>query len=410
MDYIKSVRRLDEVLSEVRQLIRHKPRTMKVHVDSAQGRILASDVVAQIDVPPFDKAVVDGFAVRAEDTYSASPSNPTVLRVVKKNSIDVGEAIEVAVGDPLPNGADAVVMKEHVIIRENVIEILRPVREFSNVSRRGEDFKRGEIVVPRGKVLDLVDIAAAVSCCYRELEVFDLRAALICTGGEVREIDQIAGLEELEHGVIPNTTKYIVTWFLSRLGVSVDYVGLVPDDEKEIADRVRCALERYDLVVTTGGLAVSSRDVTYRAVMRLGPSYMQRGLAIRPGRPTSIAVIEGKPVLMLSGFPLAALTGLYYVAPRIIEFLTGCSLIYDKFVVYGRLSSRVTKPPHLRALVRARALLGDHVLEVEPLTATGSSLISTLIRGNAVIDVPEGLEGHDEGEVVMSELLRGTTL
>ncbi len=407
MDFIKSVRKVSEVLDEIRHYVKHRPRIIRVHVESASGRILASDVVSLIDVPPYDRAVVDGYAVRAEDTFSASSSSPVILRLVRKSKIESGEAVEVAVGDPLPEGANAVIMREHVILKDSIVEVIKPAQEYLNVSRRGEDFRKGEVIISRGKVLDLIDIAAAVSCGHRELEVFDLRAALICTGSELKDIDDISGIEDIRRGVVPNTTKYIIEWFLSRLGVKLDYLGLVPDDEELIAEKVEHALDRYDLVITTGGLAVSARDLTYRAVERLKPEYIQRGLAIRPGRPTSIAVIRGKPVLMLSGFPLAALTGLYYVAPRVLEYLLGCKLHYYRVLVPARLATRITKPPHLRTLVRARLRLEDKSLVIEPLATTGSGLLSTLLRGNALIDVAEGLEGHDENEIVISELLRG---
>jgi len=411
VDFIKSVRKVDEVLREAQPYIKHRARIVKVHVDEACGRVLASDIIAPIDVPPYDRAVVDGYAVRAEDTYSASPASPVILRVVKNSSrVRSGEAVPVSVGDRLPDGANAVIMREHVVERGEYIDVLRPVQEYANISRRGEDFRKGELVVPRGRVLNLLDIAAIVSCGFREVEIFDITAALICTGNEVKDINDIASLEELERGAVPNTTRYIVTWFLERLGVKVTYLGTVMDDENLIAERVQYALDRFDIVITTGGLAVSSRDVTYRAIEKLRPDYMQRGLAIRPGRPTSIAVVHGKPVIMLSGFPLAALTGLYYVAPRVISMLTNCEIRYDRFLVYARLTTRITKPPHLRALVRAKVKLSGNTLIAEPLTAVGSGLISTLVRGNALIDVPEGLEGHDEGETLVSELLRGTSL
>ena len=404
------LRRVQEVVAQAVPHITHRPSVLRVRALDAVGRILARDVTALVDVPPFDRAVVDGYAVRSRDTVSASPSSPVLLRLVKTRRVGPGEAVEVATGDPLPEGADAVVMYEHTSkAGPDIIEVFQPVPPFGNVSRRGEDVQRGQVIFRKGHIVTRLDVALLASSGNIEVEVYDISVALVCTGDEIFDIDKVSNLEELERlyleGKVLNTTRLVLEHFLQQFGVKVHYVGAVPDDEQEIATIVDKCVEKHDMVIVTGGTALGKRDVTVRAVSKLKPKFMWTGLCIRPGRPSGIAILRGKPVLLLSGFPAAAVAGLLSVGKLVLEHLIDAKL--ELSLISGIVTRRVAKPPHLRAFVRAYACVDRNSgeIRIEPLAVTGSGLLTTLTRGNVLIEIPELEEGIDENMRVIAYLL-----
>ncbi|NPA69546.1 MAG: molybdopterin molybdotransferase MoeA [Crenarchaeota archaeon] len=402
---LRELKRVEDVLEEVLKYVTHRLKSIRVRTYDAVGRILAEDVYAKVDLPPFDRSAVDGYAVRSDDVFSASPSSPVILRLSDSNEVHPGEAVKVCTGDPLPEGADAVIMREHVVEREGFIEVLRPVARWSNVSRRGEDFKAGELILPRGSLIDQISVAAMLATGNLEISVYECKIGLICTGSEIVEpeiLKDVKDIEELsKRGIIVNTTRFLVKEAAESIGAIVEYYGIVPDDVDQISKAVKTLLERNDMVIVTGGTAVGERDLTYRAIMSLNPDYMWRGLAIRPAKPTGIAVIKGKPVLMLSGFPVAAYVGFTVLGVPIIYHMMNMSPI-EKAMLRGVLTRRIAKPPSLRAYVRVRACVDrrDGVIKISPLALTGSGLLSTLIRGNAILEIPEELEGYEEGSQV----------
>ncbi|NPA23737.1 MAG: molybdopterin molybdotransferase MoeA [Crenarchaeota archaeon] len=399
---LRELKRVEEVLSEVLKYVTHRIGSVRVRTLEAVGKILAEDVYAKVDLPPFDRSAVDGYAVRSVDVFSASSSSPIMLRVVEKRSIGPGEAVKVCTGDPLPEGADAVVMREHVVERGDLIEVLRPVPRWGNVSRKGEDFRAGDLILKRGSVIDYVHIAAMLATGNLEINVYRLSIGLVCTGSEIVEPESICDASEIERyakrGIVLNTTRFLILESAKSVGADVEYYGVVPDDRSKIGEAVRSLLSRNDMVIVTGGTAVGDRDVTYSSIMSLGPTYVWRGLAIRPAKPTGIAVVEGKPILMLSGFPVAAYVGFWVLGMPVLYHMM--SIEHNNIAMLrGVLTRRLAKPPSLRAYVRVRACVDpeDGTIYVAPLALTGSGLLSTLIKGNAILEIPEELEGYEEG-------------
>ena len=181
------------------------------------------------------------------------------------------------------------------------------------------------------------------------------------------------------------------------------YLGVVGDDEEEIANALKQAVEKHDYVITTGGTGVSSGDLVPRAVGKIG-RLLIRGVAMRPGRPTSLGVISGKPVFMLSGFPVAALVGLEAIVTPALARMLGVCLPRNP-VVEARLTRRIANAVGYRSFFRVRVYRCGEEYCVEPLRITGSGILSTLVRGNGILVVPEHVEGHEAGEKVMVELL-----
>jgi len=409
----KEVKGVDQVLNEALRFIRHEPNVVEVNLEDAIGRYLAEDVYSSVNVPPFNRSAVDGYAVRSIDTFGSSPTNPAILRV--KGYLQVGddpgryivgqgEAVEIATGAPLPPGADAVVMYENTGRRGDYVEVYRPVAPMDNVSRVGEDVAAGELVFKRGTLIKPWDLGVLASMGIIKVKVYEPRVALLVTGNELVEVED-AAKNGLPPGKVINSTRFILTSMLKEMGCTVDYLKL-PDDEQTIRDVVIKMLNSHDAVITTGGASVGKIDYTIKAVRGLNPDYINHGLAIRPGKPNSIAVKDGKPIFMLSGFPVASLTGFeVLVRPILLHMMNAVDEPRPR--IKGTLTRRVATPINTRSFVRVRVYVGkDGKTYVEPLALTGSGILTTLVKGNGILVVPENREGYDEGDEVEVELIR----
>lgn len=388
--------------------VTHTPSEVFVPTPQAVGLYAARDVASPVDVPPFDRAAFDGYAVRSIDTLGASRGNPIMLRVVGKalpgaefgGAVGRGEAVEIATGAPLPAGADAVVPYEEATRRGDHIEVYKPVPQFYYVSRRGEDIAAGEVVLKRGRKIKPWDIGVLASIGIKEVPVYKVTAGLISTGNELVELDEAPP----PPAKIINSTRHVITALLRDFGVEVHYLGIVPDDEEAIYRAVSDAVRRFDIVITTGGVSVGEPDHVVRAVARLSPEVLIHGIAARPGRPNSAAAVRGKPIVMLSGFPVASIVGFEVFAKPAILKMVGAKE-EPLPVVKAVLTRRVTTPINVRSFVRVRVYRRDGKLYAEPLAVTGSGILSTLTKGNGLLIIPENREGYDEGDEVEVILL-----
>ncbi|WP_333638985.1 gephyrin-like molybdotransferase Glp [Pyrobaculum aerophilum] len=399
----KALTPIAEAQKVVLSALRHTPTVERVPTPSAVGLYAAEDVASPIDVPPFDRAAFDGYAVRSADTLGASRTNPILLRIVGKvlpggeypSELKPGEAVEIATGAPLPKGADAVVPYEEAAARGEYVEVYKPVPVFYYVSRRGEDVAAGEVVVKKGRRIKPWDVGVLASVGIREVSVFKISAAIISTGNELVELEDAPP----PPGKIVNSTRHVISALLRELGAEAFYLGLVPDDEEAIYNAVREALAKFDIVITTGGVSVGEPDYVIKAVSRLRPEVLVHGIAARPGRPNSAAVVRGKPIVMLSGFPVASIVGFEVFVKPIILHMVGAKE-EPAPAVRAVLTRRVTTPINVRSFVRVRVFRKGGVLYAEPLAVTGSGVLSTLTRGNGLLVIPENREGYDEVDEV----------
>lgn len=402
---------VDKAVSEFLARISHKPPVVELPLGEALGRYLAKDVVAEVDVPPFDRAAFDGYAVRSVDTLGASRTNPVVLRVVGRStpgspflgSIKEGEAVEIATGAPLPEGADAVVPYEEAADRGGSIEVYRPVPQYYYVSRRGEDLSKGELVLRAGTRLRPWDLGVLASLGMSRVPVYRVRAAVISTGDELVDVEDVKGAPP--PGKVVNSTRFALVGLFREMGADAEYLGLLPDDEEAIRRALERALGDFDIVATTGGASVGGPDATHKAVSSIADFYV-RGIAVRPGRPNGAAVVGGKPVVVLSGFPVAAIVGFeLFAKPAVLKMVGGRPEPLPS--VKGVLTRRITTPINVRTYARVKAYVKGGRIYVEPLAVTGSGVLSTLTKGNALLVVPENREGYDEGDEVEVQLIRG---
>ena len=400
------LKRVCDVLREALPLIMVKPSREVLPLGETVGYYSAVNVVARVDVPHYDRSAVDGYALRAEETSSASPYNPALFKLI--GGIEVGakpdlsagpgECVEVATGAPMPRGANAVVMLEDTRRRGSLIEVLKPLATWENVSKQGEDLKAGTLILKQGDRVQPWHIAALASQGMDRLEVYAPRIALASTGSELVEPGW-----ELPPGRVYNYTGYLIKAWLIESKCRVVYRGLLSDSEDIILEALEEMLKVSDAVIVTGGTSVGRKDYTVRAVKRLdGLEYLAHGLALRPGKPTALAVVDGKPILAVSGLPVAALAALDVVFRPVLMHMCQSRLPVTK--VKARLARKISKPPGLLGFIRVRVYRRGNGLYVEPVRLSGSGVISSLLKGNGILLVEEDLEGLEQGEIVEVEL------
>jgi len=361
------------------------------------GRVLAEDVAAPLDLPPFDRAAMDGYAVRAEDVEGASFSSPRVLKLVGSSevgrspgtTVSKGEAVRIDNGAPLPKGADAVVPLEYAREIGERLEVYRSVVRWENVSRKGEDVSEGELVLRRGKVLRPWDVALLQALGLEEVEVRAPRVAVLSTGTELQETleDALA-----RPGSIVDTNRPMLARLLEACGCDVVKTEIVRDTgTTTVLRKLEETLELADLVVVTGGCSVGRKDYVAKALSKLGDMVFH-GVAIRPGMPTAAAFVGKSLVVGLPGSPVAAFVSYKLFVETSLSVLTSACDPRPK-PLEANLAEKVDSTPGFMDLVRA--VYSEGV--VRPVRRRGATLLSSLSKSHGVIAVPEDYEGLREG-------------
>jgi molybdenum cofactor synthesis domain-containing protein len=349
---------------------------------------------------------MDGFAVRASDTFGASPQRPVKLRVVgslRAGAVPAvvvrgGEAVKVMTGAPLPKGSDAVVMVEHVRMLGKTVEVFSPVPPGTNVSRRGEDAHAGELVLKRGKVLQPHDVGMLASVGVTRIWVHRKpRVAIVTTGEEL-----VAPGVKVPPGKITDSNTYSLAAAVEKAQGLPHTFGRIPDDWKAIEKIIRRSL-RDDLVLISGGSSVGEFDLVPEVISKLG-EVIFHGVSIRPGGPTAFGVVRGKPVFALAGFPVASLIAFHLLVRPALLTMQGLPLDHGRRTVVAELTRDVSSTLGRSEVVRVRVRKARGKTLAEPVRVTGSSILSSMTRADGFLIVPENLEGVRKGEPVEVEL------
>mgnify|MGYP003681887012 CR=1 FL=1 len=392
---------IDEALQRFFDTLQVKRlRSVTVPLHSALNRVLAEDIVADKDLPRFDRSAVDGYAVEAEDTFEASPFNPKILRITDGEEVGERQAKHVWTGNAIPKGADAVVMLENTKIADDKIEVWVPATPGKNVSKRGEDVPRGEVAVKAGTRLKPQHLGLIAALTVTEVEVVDKpKIAVLATGTELVEM----GKETRENQIV-EVNRLILSSLCRELGVEPLDLGIAKDDVNEIVEKVKLGIEKADAVITTGGTSVGISDLVSAAVNQIGgPGVIVHGVAMRPAMPTALAVADKTPVIILSGNPVAAMIGFEVFAKPIINRMLGLEETF-KPAVKARITRRISTVLGRKTFIRVRVSRRDGEFYAEPVSTKGSSVISTVTRANGYVIVPENREGLEEDESVIVHL------
>jgi len=378
-----------------------RSKAIVIPLHSALNRVLAEDVIAEEDLPRFDRSAVDGYAVRAEDTFEASQFKPKTLRITDEDEINSKQAKQIWTGNPFPKGANAVVMLENTKRINDRIEVWIPITPGENVSKKGEDVRKGTIAVKAGTCLKPQHLGLIAALGMTEVKVVEKpKIAILATGNELVEIGR-----KPQEDQIFEVNRLILSALCRQLGAEPIDLGIAKDDVDEIAGKMKIWLEKADATITTGGTSVGASDLVPEAVNKIGkPGVIVHGVAMRPAMPTALAVTDGNPIIILSGNPVAAMIGFEVFARPLICRMLGLEREEPRPTVKAKITKRITTTLGRRTFVRVRINQRDGDFFAEPISARGSGIISTMTKANGYVVVPENREGLGEGEMVSVHL------
>ena len=403
----------DEATARFRKHLRLVPLGKEtVQLGEALGRVLAEDVTATVDVPGFDRSNVDGFALQANDTFGAMEESQRTVRlnrevlspgIVPRETVNAGFATTIATGGMLPRGADAVLMVEHSDHIESangpLLEIRRPITPGENVSYAGTDIARGETVLRAGQQITSREIGVLAALgltqvwCYRRPIV-----AIFSTGNEI-----VAPGMPLRPGAVYDSNAAIIGAAVEELGGMPVHLGVIPDDEDALGDALAQGL-RSDIVVFSGGTSKGAGDLSYRAVHGLhNPGVVAHGVALKPGKPICLAVTDGKPVVILPGFPTSAIFTFHEFVAPVIRAFAGLPA-ERRQSVSATLPMRVNSERGRTEYLLVGLVPGDDGLSAYPM-GKGSGSVTTFSGADGFITIDQHTEIVDSGSTVSVQLL-----
>ena len=378
-----------------------------VPLAGACGRVLFGDILSPEDLPGFSSSSMDGYAVRARDTFGATESLPALLEVAgevlmgqaPRVPVGEGKAVRIGTGGMLPEGADAVVMVEYAhLLDENTLEVMRAVSPQENVIQPGDDFRQGAAVLRKGQVLRPQDVGILAGLGITEIPVFRRpRVGILSTGDEVVPVDRKPG-----PGQVRDINTYTLGSFCGQGGADPLILGLSGDREDELRNGLAHALRDADAVWVSGGSSVGTRDLTVRVLESFeGMEILAHGISISPGKPTILARIGPKAVFGLPGHTASAMVVAEVFLTPFLSVLSGRGFhgTEGQRTVEARLTRNVESVTGREDYIRVRLIGEGDDRKAEPLFGK-SGLLSTLVEADGLVKVARNLEGLYQGQVV----------
>jgi molybdenum cofactor synthesis domain-containing protein len=391
---MKLFRTLISVDEALRTVLAYAKRTEleEIGFADALSRVLAEDVHSPVDSPPFDRAAMDGYAIRGEDSFGASPNKALRLRILNKR-VEIGarECFPIQTGMPMPKGSNAVVMLEYTKERGSDLELFRPVTPGKNVSFIGEDVKKGDVVLKEGRVLRAHDLGMLASIFKSTVPVYKrAKLGIISTGDELLDPSVAGG------NGIADVNSYMLAALTKKIA-DPRRIGIVRDDYDSIKTAISSGLDDCDGLLTTGGSSVGKRDFLADAVSDLGEIKFH-GVAIRPGEPTGFGIINNKPVFVLPGYPVAAIAAFEMLVRPFLYAMHGVK--EERAKIFAIASKKIPSAVGRTDFVRVKRICSEDECYVEPIRVSGSGILSSMTKSNGFVLIEENKEGIEEGERV----------
>jgi putative molybdopterin biosynthesis protein len=363
-----------------------------VPIEEGLNRVTAQPIWAKISSPHYHAAAMDGAAIRAEDTDGASETSPVQLRIG-------GQAQWIDTGDPLPSGFNAVVMMEHIQpVEEGVIEIMSPVAPWQHVRLMGEDIIASELLLPEGHALRSLDLGAIAQAGITHVEVRRRpRVAIIPTGSEL-----VPPGESLEPGKIIESNSFMLAGLIKEWGGEATRCAPLPDEYERLKNAIHQALVEHDVVVVNAGASAGRQDYTASLIAELG-KVIVHGVAIRPGHPVILGIVERKPVIGIPGYPVAAMLTLELFVKPLVSTLSGIAPP-QRTTIEAVMTRKVFSVMGQEEFLRVKVGKVGNRLVATPLQR-GAGITMSLVRADGLVRIPRGWEGLQEGQRVPVELL-----
>ncbi len=380
------------------------PRAVTLPVSSAVGRVLAESVYAVIDSPPFDRSVMDGFAVQSAGVFTADEAHPQSLKIVGRADVgktfdrEVGrdECAKIATGAPLPRGCDAVVMVEFTKEKGDRVTVYRGASPGENVAQAGGDVSAGDLILRVNRQITSREFAALATQGIEKVRVYRKpTVGVFSTGNEL-----VPSGARLNLGSIYDVNGPTISTLLREMDIDSHFYGILPDNEELVLSNIKVALQKHDVVITSGSTSAGFGDMIYKAFDSFGsPGVIVHGVKLRPGKPTVIAVADKKLLIGLPGFPLSAIMVFHLVAKPLIWRMAGIRTSLTPNSIRARVPFTFEAGKGKRDLVAVQMVQsGDSIVAYPLLVHSGSA--SSLAMTDGFIDVPEEREFIKEGETV----------
>jgi len=381
-----------------------------VSLSEAYNRVLAADVISRFDIPPFNRSTVDGYAVKAADTFGAEENRPVTLELVGKISVgeapkvkvEKGTAAQIVTGAPIPEGADAVVMVEYTVRKDKTALVHQSVSIGENVMKAGSDIHKGQTVLKKGTALSPYEIGVLAAIGAAQVTVYKRpKVAIFSTGAEVVEPGK-----PLKEGKIFDINAHALMAAVAECGGQPENMGIVQDKIEKMEVAFKKALSKADVVITSGGVSVGPTDIIPKVLDKLGkPGVIVYGIAIRPGKPTTIAIIN-KPVFSLPGHPASALLIFHLFVRPVLTRMAGKreeAPTTVRAVITERLFPSRGRRTYITVTVK-KDKAGKIVASPVPTGLSGA--ITTLAKADGFTVIHESQQFIEKGQTVEVELFK----
>lgn len=404
------VKSVDETFRLINEMVTPLTEKITKPLDEALHFVLAEDITVREDVPNFRRSSVDGYAVKAKDTFGSSESMPGFLTVTGEvkmgqkpdGSIHNGEAMYVPTGGMLPEGSDAVIMIEHCEDISGLLNLYRQVAPGENMISIGEDLKRGEVLLLKGTKLRPQELGALASQGITEVSVW--RKPVI---GYLSSGDEIVPLEteQLSMSEVRDMNGATIGAQVREWGFDFIYGGIVKDDRSELEQRAKEMLDKTDCLILSGGSSVGTKDYSVEVIDSLGnPGVFVHGISIKPGKPTILSIANQKPIIGLPGHPASAMIIFHLFGRAILDMLQGTGK-RDLQLSYAKVTKNIPSSPGRTDFVRVKLYKENQEWYAEPIFGK-SGLISTLVKSEGIIEIPSESEGVHRGDKALVRLFQ----
>ena len=368
-------------------------------------KILREDLIAKRSIPPFDRSIKDGFSVSSDDIIGASRENPVVLKVIdeikigniSKRELDQGTCIQIPTGGDVPSNCDSIVMIENTSwVSDEEIEVYKETSIGENISRKGTDINKGEIIFQKGRKLSALDRGHLLAAGIKNVKISHTPSVAIIASGD----ELVSPWNTINPGEIPEVNTINIFDLCLKEGWEPNIIGIIPDQKDRLQQTIIEAISYHDIVLVSGGTSVGKKDYIPIIFDELG-EVIWHGVAIRPGGPTSSAKINYKIAFGLPGFPTSTFISFNFIVKPIINSLMGLNPLYNNITLRAKILEDYYSPLGRHDFLRVNLQRNESgEMEAQPITVGGSGLLRNVVRANGIVQISESVEIIKAGEYV----------